>query len=128
MSDGLEATGRAIWLAYKADNLSAGAQALVRELARCADTLDRLDGLASGRRESWAELVYDHMGEIVLTVDKILTERRNHQMTFKSLHNELRLAGIKPEQAEMPVVLKDEPRDVLAERRAAKERRERQHG
>lgn len=128
MSGELGNTGRAIWLAYGADHLDAGAQALVRELARCADTLDRLDGLASGRQESWVELVYDDMGSIQLSIDKILEVRRNHQLTFKAIYGELRMAGIKPAGEDKAQGRDEGPQDMLAELRRQKENRERQSG
>lgn len=117
--------GRAIWSAYAADKLSAADQALVREFARCADTLDRLDGLAACREESWASLVFSDMGEVHVSVDKILDERRNHQLALKALYGEIRQAGIKTAVAS---ATKDEVEDPLAKRRREREERERKLG
>lgn len=117
--------GRRIWDSYGADKLPAGEQALVHELARCADTLDRLDGLAAAREESWATLIYTDMGEVHLSVDKILDERRNHQLALKALIAEVRQAGIKPAQK---TATDEEPEDMLTKRRREREERERKLG
>jgi hypothetical protein len=128
MSTELGKTGLAIWQAYRADGLDAGAQAMVRELARCADTLDRLDGLASGRQDRWVLLAFDEMGEIHLSVDKILDERRNHQLALKALYGELRMSGIKPQTMSGGASKDEEPVDMLEALRRAKANRERQPG
>lgn len=128
MATELGETGKLIWAAYGADKLDAGSQALVRELARCADTLDRLDGLAIGRHDSWVVLAFDDLGEITLTVDKVLDQRRNHQLALKTLFAEVRQAGIKPVPVTGGKQQDEEPEDMLAKRRKDKEERERQLG
>jgi len=128
MSADLEATGKAIWVAFGADRLDASAQALVRELARCADVLDRLHDLAIGRREAWASLVFDEMGQVHLSVDRILDEQRKSMIVFKTLYGELRQAGIKPGAQPAPAHGGDDPEDMLAALRRNKELRERQSG
>lgn len=120
--------GQHIWDSYEAAKLDAGSQALVRELARCADTLDRLDDLVSGRREVWAELVFDDMGEVHLSVDKLLDERRNHQLALKALLGELRMAGIKPSKNADQAGTSEGPEDMLTKRRREREERERKLG
>lgn len=125
MSDGLGNSGRAIWDAYGAGGLDAGQQALVREFARCADTLDRLDDLAAGRREAWASLVFDDMGEVHLSVDKILDERRQHQIALKQLYGEMRMSGIKPGRVAGGKSKDEEPEDMLAQLRKDRADRER---
>jgi len=127
----LSKTGQAIWDAYDGDRLDPGAAALVRELARCADTLDRLDDLVIGRRESWLMITFDDMGEVHLQIDKVLDLRRNHQLTFKQLTAEVRSAGLRPvevKKATEPSTPSADPGDMLAAMRAAKEARERQLG
>lgn len=127
----LGSTGAAIWAAFRADALDAGSKALLRELARCADTLDRLDGLAMGRREEWAVLTFDDMGEVHLSVDKVLEVRRNHQLALKMLYAEVRASGIKaadepaPTQSGETAVV---PGDMLGMLRKQKADRERQSG
>lgn len=120
-------TGTAIWAAFKAESLDAGSRALVRELARCADTLDRLDGLAMGRQEAWATIVFDDMGEVHLSVDKLLEVRRNHQLALKALYAEIRASGI---AAVLPggEQQDEEPEDMLAKLRKQRADRERQSG
>lgn len=120
-------TGQAIWAAYKAETLDAGTRALVLELARCADTCDRLDGLASARQESWAQLVFDDMGEIHLVIDKILELRLKHQTTLKALYAEVKAARIQPEAKSGPAG-GEVPVDMLAKIRKQKEMREHQSG
>lgn len=127
MSD-LGPTGQAIWKAYNASKLDAGSQALVRELARCADTLDRLDGLAAGRQDSWVILAFDEMGEVHLSVDKILDQRRNHQLAFKTLYAEIRAAKLPATTDGKPGEEPTQPEDMLAKLRKNKEQRERQSG
>lgn len=117
--------GKAIWSAYQAELLSAADQALILELARCADTLDRLDGLVSGRHDSWASLVFDDMGEVHLSIDKAMDQRRNHQLAYKALFAEVRAAKLVPVKAVAPVATDEEPDDMLAKRRKEREERER---
>ncbi len=131
MTSELGSTGKAVWDAFGAGNLDSASQALVRELARCADTLDRLDDLAKGRKETWASLVFDDLGEIHLQVDKLLDEQRKTQVVFKQLYGELRTAGVKPQVRKGAT--KDEGEtggtvDVLAEFKKRKQERERQSG
>lgn len=125
MRDKLRETGKAIWDAYSAGKLDAPTRSLVLEYARCADTLDRLDDLAQGRREAWASLVFDDMGEVNLAVDKILDQVVKTQGMLKQLHGELRMAGVKPGPGSMA---DEEPEDMLSKRRREKEQRERQSG
>ena len=128
MTDDLGSTGLAIWKAYGGDQLDAPAAALVLELARCADTCDRLNGLVIGKVESWATMVFDDMGEVHLEVDKLLDQRRNHQLALKALVAEVRAAKILliPSATKQPVG--GAPKDMLAQLREDKERRERQLG
>lgn len=124
-------TGQAVWVAFQAESLDGATQTLVRELCRTADTLDRLDDLVRGEREAWASLVFDGLGEVHLHVDKLLDERAKQQSIFKQVWGELRQSGVKP--TAVPVApgadeKADEPGDVLAALRRAKEERERQSG
>jgi hypothetical protein len=128
MTSELGKSGQGIWAAFQADSLDKPAQALVRELARCADTLDRLDELSKGKREAWASLVFDDMGEVHLNVDKLLAEQRATQTVFKALYNELRQAGIKPDAGAGPKPKDEAPEDMLAAIRKRREDRERQSG
>ena len=120
-------TGKAVWSAYGADLLDAGAQSLVRELARCADTLDHLDDLVIGERDAWVSVTFDDMGDVHLQIDKVLDQRRNHQLALKAIYGELRMAGIKAATLEGKLD-SEQPKDMLAALRKAKESRERQSG
>ncbi len=127
MRETLGDSGKAIWDAYGASGLNAAHRTLVLEFARCADTADRLADLAAGRREVWVSLAFDDMGEIHVSVDKILDQVRATQNTLKTLHGEIRQAGIAIQAANAP--RKDEePQDMLAMLRQRKEERERQSG
>jgi hypothetical protein len=121
-------TGKAIWDACEADKLDAVQRALILEYARCADTADRLAALADGRRESWASLVFDDMGEVHLQIDKILDQVNKNQGMLKQLHGELRQSGIKVGNGSTKADKDEGPVDVLGKRRQEKERRERQSG
>lgn len=126
MRETLQTSGQAIWDGLKADSQTPSARALILEYARAADTADRLAGLASGTRESWAELVYDEMGEIHLEVNKLLSEQRNTQTVLKALHAELRAAGLLFAASEKPAEVPEET--PLERRRREKDERERKLG
>ena len=81
-----------------------------------------------GRREGWASLVFDDMGEVQLVVDKILDERRQHQLALKQMFGEMRMAGIKPDAGSAPQAKDEEPEDMLTKRRREREDRERKLG
>lgn len=121
-------TGQAIWDVYEAEKLDAGSQALVRELARTADTCDRLDGLAAGRQDTWVSLTRDEMGEVHLSIDRILDEQRKSQLALKALYAEVRAAGVKPKVETTPKDESEQPVDALAALREEKAKRERQSG
>lgn len=128
MREGLGESGKQIWDSLKAETLPAAARSLVLEYARCADVADRLAGLAAGKRESWAELVYDEMGEIHLEVNKILAEQRQTQATLKSLHAEIRAAGLLVAASAGEAAAAAEPETPLERRRREKLERESQLG
>lgn len=128
MRDELGTSGKAIWDAYDVGKLDAGQAALVTAYARAADTADRLDALATAREERWALLVFDEMGEVHLTIDKILDQARNANLAVRTIFAEIRQAGIKPAAASTGSTKDEEPEDMLAALRRDKERRERQSG
>lgn len=64
--------------------------ALVEEICRCADRLDRLDAIVNGRDRAWLTLEVDDVGEVTVVVDRVLAEARQQQTTFKALLAELR--------------------------------------
>lgn len=128
MRSELGPSGQAIWDAYGAANLDAGSRTLVLAYARAADIADKLDGLAMARKEDWASLVFDDMGEVNLMVDKILDQARNQLMALKQLHGELRMAGIKATGGSGAEAKDEEPEDMLTRRRREREERERKLG
>lgn len=128
MRSELGTSGKAVWDGYGADHLDAGAQQLVLAYARAADIADRLDGLVIARKEGWATLVFDDMGEIHLSVDKILDQHRAQLLALKQIHSELRQAGIKPSEGAGTKAKDEEPEDVLTKRRREREQRERKLG
>ncbi len=92
----LKERGKAIWRSYGAGSLPAGPQALVHEYARLADALDKLDTILGARATDWARIVLDEIGEVTLEVNGLLGERRQHAMALRTLHAEIRAAGIQP--------------------------------
>jgi hypothetical protein len=128
MRDQLGETGKRIWDAYGAERLDAGSRVLVVAYARAADTADRLEQLVTAREERWALLVFDDMGEVHLTVDKILDQARNANLAVKQIHTELRQAGIKAHVDKQSTVKDEEPEDMLTKRRKEREERERKLG
>lgn len=128
MSVELGSSGQLIWNAFDGENLEPHSRALVLELARCADTCDRLDGLAAGRRDDWITLAFDDMGEIHLHIDKVLELRLKHQTTLRTLYAEVRAAHIVLASKAGSKSEDEEPEDMLAALRREKERRERQSG
>lgn len=127
MRSELGASGQDIWDAYQADKLDAGSRTLVLAYARAADVADRLDGLASARKETWASLVFDDMGEVHLSIDKVLDQFRNQLLAVKTVYAELRQAGIRPTNSAIPTA-DEEPEDMLTKRRREREDRERKLG
>lgn len=131
MATELGPTGKDIWEAYGAAQLDAPTQALIRELARCADVLDRINDVALGRQEGWASLVFDDMGEVHLSIDRVLDEQRKTQSVFKALYAELRTAGVRPGAIVSDEAGDEEPKgpdDMLAALRKKKRDRESQSG
>lgn len=121
-------TGQAIWDAYGADKLNAGHRTLILQLARLADTADRLADLSAGRRDTWVSLVFDEMGEVHLSVDKILDQERNTQLAIKTVLSEIRQTGLKAQEMVGNLPVQADPEDMLTKRRMEREARERQLG
>lgn len=98
--------GRALWNELAGDGrLSAVEATILLEACRTVDTLERLDGILRGRDRTWLQIEVPEGGgdELVLVVDKALSERRQQQVTLKSLLAEFRqTASRKP--AEKPPV------------------------
>lgn len=96
----LKERGQAIWDAYEADDLPQGSKAMVHELCRLADALDKLDMLLAVNKDVWAKILEGIDGEVTLEVNGLLGERRQHALAFTTLYRELRTAGIKESSGE----------------------------
>lgn len=86
----LRARGRRMWEQLVSDGDPVEVVALVEEICRTADRLDRLDAIVNGRDRAWLTLEVDDVGEVTVVVDKVLGESRQQQMAFKGLLSELR--------------------------------------
>lgn len=94
--------GQAFYDAYDGDQLPAGHRAIVQEAARQLDTLDRLAALAAGDVGAWATLNWDESGEVTLSIDGVVAERRQQQLAFKQLMGEIRQLGLKQQSPGKP--------------------------
>lgn len=93
--ESLKERGQKIWEAYSADDLPAASRAMVHELCRMADALDRLDALLGGRAAEWIKVLEEYGdGEVTLEVNGVLGERRQHALAFTTMLREIRMAGI----------------------------------
>ena len=90
MTPRLRARGRRMWDQLVTDDDPVEVVALVEEICRTADRLDRLDAIVNGRDRAWLTLEVDDVGEVTVVVDKVLGEARQQQMAFKGLLSELR--------------------------------------
>ncbi|HEY9415703.1 MAG TPA: hypothetical protein VIQ30_13150, partial [Pseudonocardia sp.] len=86
----LRARGRRLYDRLVGDDEPVEVVALVEEICRTADRLDRLDAIVNGRDRAWLTLEVDDVGEVTVVVDKVLGEARQQQMAFKGLLGELR--------------------------------------
>lgn len=97
----LKERGRQIWDAYSADELPAGNRAMVHELCRLADALDKLDAILGARRTEWIKVLDEFGdGQVTLEVNALLGERRQHALAFTTVMRELRTAGIEQSAGE----------------------------
>lgn len=81
-----------LWSDMDGENLEPPQRLLLEEICRIADRLDRLDAQIDGR-ESWLTLVQDDQSnEVIVTVDNLLAEARQHATALRGLVSELRSA------------------------------------
>lgn len=90
--------GARLWAALAADRVSlGGAEAvLLEEACRLADRLDKLDAQLRGSDDEWLRVVQprdDDGGEVIVVVDKALSEARQQQIALKQVLAELRQSG-----------------------------------
>lgn len=82
--------GGRLWADMDGGNLAPTQRLLLEEICRLADRLDRLDALIDGR-ENWLQLnVTDDTSEVIVTVDNLLAEARQHATALRGLVAELR--------------------------------------
>lgn len=82
--------GTRLWEEERGDTLIGVRRAVLEEACRLADRLDRLDAIVNGRDRAWLTLELDTEGQLVLSVDKLLSETRQQQLALKQLAAELR--------------------------------------
>lgn len=84
--------GARLWAAYCERADGEAALALLEELCRTADRLDRLDALLSGDVEMWASLELREGREVYeLQIDSALSEARQQANAFRQLWSALPL-------------------------------------
>jgi hypothetical protein len=101
---GLGARGRLLWTELtRAGDLSPGHLVLAAEACRCADRLERLDGiLRDGQDRAWLEVITIPAGledasvTFDLVVDKLLSEARMQQLALRQMVAELRTSRALP--------------------------------
>jgi hypothetical protein len=100
----LGVAGRGLWDDLASDgHLTAVEATILLEACRTVDALERLDGILRGRDRVWLQVEMPETGdELVLVVDKALAERRQQQITLKSLLAEFRQAASRRAPAEKP--------------------------
>lgn len=81
----------ALWAELEGDSLPPLTRLLLEEVCRLADRMDRLDAQLAGR-ENWLQAVRmdDSPGEVVITVDNLVSEARQHATSLRGLISELR--------------------------------------
>lgn len=90
MLETFEAGGRTLWEGMHDSRDPEDVRALVVEMCRVKDRLDRLHRLSSRDSAEWARLVpADIDGEIVLHIDAVLREQRQTEIVFKQLTSEV---------------------------------------
>ena len=85
-----EAGGRTLWEGMNNPRDPEDVRALVVEMCRVKDRLDRLHRLASEDSAEWARLIpADTGGEYILQIDAVLREQRQTEIVFKQLTAEV---------------------------------------
>lgn len=106
--------------------LSAAEQALVTEIGRSVDRLDKLDQYLADKfllQFEAASYSTEKTVTVIVKVDRVMAECRQQQDTLRSMVGELRqsaAAGKKPEQAAAPVAKSGGVSNGLLDRIAAK--------
>lgn len=117
---GLGARGRRLWRELATPATPPAQRVLMEEACRIADRLERLDAILRGESDAWARFkVGEDSDEVMVVVDRVMSEARQQAVALRQLVAELRqAAGVsKPSgQQQQGGSL----RDQLAARRAAR--------
>lgn len=89
---GLARRGRQLWKDVTATgDLTPPERTLLEQACRIADRLDRLAAFVAGDSDRWATFSIDYdSGEVMVVIDKALSEERQQAVAFKQLLAELR--------------------------------------
>lgn len=106
--------GSRLWAAYCERADGEAALAVLEEVCRTADRLDRLDALLTGDADVWCRLVEKFGGSLVeVQVDSALAEARQQGAAFRQLLAALSLKGADDDDADgwldMPAAVLDPP-------------------
>lgn len=104
--------GSRLWAAYCERADGEAALALLEEICRTADRLDRLDAMLTGREDDWLHLVSGTDAErLTVVVDGLLAEARQQGAALTRLIAALPLKGADDDDGEgwldMPTSLRD---------------------
>lgn len=77
--------GARLWAAYCEQAVGEAGLALLEEVCRTADRLDRLDALLTGDADVWAQLVENRDGTVELQIDSALSEARQQANALRHL-------------------------------------------
>lgn len=103
--------GQRLWDGLCDEGLGPAHLLLLDETCRIADRLDRLDELV-GKRKSWLSTETDDGGRVIVVVDAVLAEARQHATALRALISDLTRAlpkapAVKPVQAKRGAGLAD---------------------
>jgi hypothetical protein len=95
--DGLGNRGKTLWTALKTG--AADHDALVLEICRTADRLDRLEVILSGAGNEWITFKEKQNGDVIVVIDSALTEARQQALAMRALMADIKKVPVeKPEQ------------------------------
>lgn len=90
---GLGARGTAMWSDLVTASTGPAERVLIAEACRIADRLERLDRQLRGADREWLRLTWrETEGDLIVTVDKALSEARQQAVALKQLLGEIRQA------------------------------------
>lgn len=90
---GLDTRGRSMWDELTSPSTGPAERVLIAEACRIADRLERLDRQLRGADREWLRLTWrETEGDLIVTVDKALSEARQQAVALKQLLGEIRQA------------------------------------